>query len=285
MEFDERSGTQVEFVSSTPAPVQGPPTKNQRIWRFAKEMIGIALLLAVSYGVVLGIFYLNGSLDAFSALWFYVIWYPLLLVVLLVWVKVVQRQDLRPFLLGRPHWPAKGHRWFYIAYVVLWGAAICILVVLINLNLAILPVITLVLVVTLLHSCVGAPIVEEMVFRGYVYGRAETAWGQARFFTMWNREVPNEATGAMDVKPVMTFELTYAAIISSLIFGIYHMNPLQSVYTFFGGWIFCKTRNEWGKTLTAPMAFHASWNFLVGIISVLTFPFLTSLINKLFGGG
>ena len=102
------------------------------------------------------------------------------------------------------------------------------------------------IVLTLLTTCVGAPLVEETLFRGLVYKRLR---------------------GIMSATPAM--------IISSVLFGIIHGNIVQFIYATLVGFI-CAYVYEKFKSISAPIIVHASAN----IFSV----FLTFLMEASTGG-
>ena len=76
----------------------------------------------------------------------------------------------------------------------------------------------------ILVVCLFGPLVEELVFRGMIYGRLRRA-----------------------------FSIAPAAIISGLLFGIFHMNWVQGIYaTIFGiilAYVYEKTGTIWGSVL------------------------------------
>ena len=78
---------------------------------------------------------------------------------------------------------------------------------------------------------VGIPLAEELVFRGLVFGtvRKNRSFGQA-------------------------------AVMSALLFGIYHGNVLQGVYAFLMGLLFSWIM-EREKTIGAPLVTHMAANF------------------------
>lgn len=88
------------------------------------------------------------------------------------------------------------------------------------------------LFVQIVATCVGAPLVEELLFRGLVYKRMRT-----RFKAL----------------PCMIF--------SSLIFGAVHGNIVQFVYAFLIGMILAFVYEKF-KTIWAPVIFHAGANLL-----------------------
>ncbi len=96
------------------------------------------------------------------------------------------------------------------------------------------------LLMQLAGPCLLVPIVEELIFRGLCYPRMRT------IFSAWP-----------------------AALISSLLFAIYHGNLIQMIYAFpmalILAWIY-----EKGKSLIYPISFHIGAN----LIAVLAAAFL-----------
>lgn len=95
------------------------------------------------------------------------------------------------------------------------------------------------LFVQIVATCIGAPLVEELLFRGLVYKRMRT-----RF----------------KVIPCMIF--------SSLIFGAVHGNIVQFVYAFLIGLILAFVYEKF-KTIWAPIIFHAGANLLSIILTFI----------------
>jgi membrane protease YdiL (CAAX protease family) len=137
------------------------------------------------------------------------------------------------------------------------------------------------LIVGLIHSCIGAPVVEEILFRGYWYAQSEKVWDKDGWYINWDGIEFNIKTKQKESRRIMRFEITYAAIFSSLLFGIWHLNVIQAIYTFFGGLFFVKTKREWGDTLIAPMILHATWNFMAQIFVITNLPILTNFLTWL----
>ena len=95
------------------------------------------------------------------------------------------------------------------------------------------------IVLQLLTTCVCAPLVEELLFRGLVHRRL--------------RKV---------------FNVAPAMIVSSLLFGIIHGNVIQGIYAFLIGMI-CAYVYEKFKTIWAPIILHASANTLAIVSTFL----------------
>lgn len=95
------------------------------------------------------------------------------------------------------------------------------------------------LFVQIVATCIGAPLVEELLFRGLVYKRMRTKF---------------------KVLPCMIF--------SSLIFGAVHGNIVQFVYAFLVGLILAFVYEKF-KTLWAPIIFHAGANLLSIILTYI----------------
>lgn len=95
------------------------------------------------------------------------------------------------------------------------------------------------LFVQIIAAGIICPIVEEMIFRGLVYNRLRK------------------------VSSVMV-----AAVISALLFGIYHGNWVQAPYAFIIGML-CVYVYEKYKSIAAPILLHISANMLSVIISFM----------------
>lgn len=95
---------------------------------------------------------------------------------------------------------------------------------------------TLTVIIFFIYSVIGAPIHEELIFRGVTLHYAEKA------LPFWA-----------------------ANILQALLFGIMHMNIIQGTYAFlaglFMGYIYHRTKSIWGSII-----FHMIFNFLGSII-------------------
>jgi len=281
----------VEFVDN--APLQSE--KKIRGRDFLKEIIGFAVLFGIVI-VVGAIIFLALNLSDFYhnfstfmvniEFWFYLLFYAGFFCTFMLWAKGIKKQNLKSFFLSCPHLPEKGHRWFYVAYTTVWSGIIIVLIVLIAEGIVFLATINAQIILLLIYGCVEAPIVEEIIFRGYIYSRAEAVWGRRRFFAAWSQQEKSPQTQVVQTKRVMGFEITFPALVSSIFFGIYHIPSygVGAVVQFIGGLIFCKARNEWGNTLIAPMLLHSSWNLLAGAfqLGLLTYQPTQANIELLF---
>ena len=92
-----------------------------------------------------------------------------------------------------------------------------------------------------LTMAIVAPLVEEIVFRGLAYRRMK------RYTRPW-----------------------IAAIISALLFGLYHMNVVQGVYAFFLGLLLIVVYEKF-KSLWAPILFHAAANMFSIFLSEIVY--------------
>lgn len=105
------------------------------------------------------------------------------------------------------------------------------------------------LLVQILCTGILIPAAEELIFRGQMYTvlRAKMSWKWAMF-------------------------------ISSLFFGLYHMNIVQAIYAFILGLFLAWLRERFG-TLFAPWLLHVSANLVSILISILfnSFPALCTL--------
>lgn len=93
------------------------------------------------------------------------------------------------------------------------------------------------IVFEILGACVAAPVIEELIFRGIIYKRSEKY-----------------------MKPV------WAMVLSSIIFGLYHMNVVQGIYAFCIGMVFSFVYYKY-KNLSAPIMAHATANFISVLMS------------------
>lgn len=90
--------------------------------------------------------------------------------------------------------------------------------------------------IEILSAGIVVPIVEELIFRGLVHKRMRVY-----------------------IKP------SYAVILSSLLFGIYHMNVVQAVYAFLLGLAITYVYEKY-QSMAAPILFHMAAN-LMSVIS------------------
>lgn len=87
-----------------------------------------------------------------------------------------------------------------------------------------------VIAVTVIKSVVLAPVAEELTFRGLIFRRTEA------YVSFWP-----------------------AALVSSVLFGLYHMNLLQGIYAFLYGIMLCLVYKTF-RNILAPMIMHAAAN-------------------------
>lgn len=238
-------------------------------WDLIKEIIYFAILCVILAGILFGVFYLTIEYDAiFDNLSniFYLMFYPCLLGAFCIWIKLFKKRKFKDFMLGLPKMPKRGERWFYVLIILGYSIVMVTYVVLFAAGLAVF-VIPIDFWLLFFHGVVGAPIVEEIIFRGYIYLRCESIYNQNGYYISWTRKKFDDE-GLLTEFPFMTFQVTYAAIVSSLLFGIFHMNLLQLLYTPIAGLIICKFRREW-KSLIPCMIFHAMVNSFSHIYSVI----------------
>ena len=85
--------------------------------------------------------------------------------------------------------------------------------------------------------CIAAPILEELIFRVFLYNLIYRATG-----------------------------FTAAALASSAIFGIYHMNMIQGIYAFIMGMLFCFFYSR-DHRIWVPVLMHTGANLAVWLLS------------------
>lgn len=93
--------------------------------------------------------------------------------------------------------------------------------------------------ITILKSVILAPLAEEITFRGLVFRRMK------EYTSFWP-----------------------AALVSSLLFGLYHMNLMQGIFAFIYGLLLCAIYDRF-KNLWAPIAMHAAANLISILIQVI----------------
>ena len=85
--------------------------------------------------------------------------------------------------------------------------------------------------------CLAAPVLEEILFRGVIYDMLYRYTGFAA-----------------------------SAVISSLIFAIYHMNMVQGIYAFIMGMLICTLYHR-DHRIAVPIAMHTGANLAVWLLS------------------
>ncbi|MBD3352999.1 MAG: CPBP family intramembrane metalloprotease [Candidatus Lokiarchaeota archaeon] len=264
-------------------------SQSEKFAELIKEVILFALVLIVVMGVALGIFYLlKNELLINNEFYFHILWYPLACLAMIIWIIGIKKDNIKRYLLNKPSWPKPHHRWFYILYFIFFVIFISGWVVILSLGSewGYIDYPINLLIVSLTHSCIGAPLVEEILFRGYIHEKSEEVWGKDGWYINWKLlKYPNSQDENVKVheKRVMNFRITFAALFSSFLFGVWHLNVIQSIYTFFGGLIFVKTRREWGKTLIAPIILHSTWNLMAQVFVITNFPIMPDIINWMVG--
>lgn len=88
----------------------------------------------------------------------------------------------------------------------------------------------LVLVIQLIAYVVAAPVMEEMIFRGVIYGKLRKE-----------------------------FSAAVSVLITSVLFALIHDSGIQITYAFLMGAILCLLREQYG-TVIAAMIFHMVFN-------------------------
>jgi len=198
---------------------------------------------------------------------FYILFYPLMFIGFILWIKLIKKINVIEFLkdkLKNPKFPEKNQRWAY--YVVFISLIALLITFFIQLRLGFItyPIELPSFIYSKIHGIVGASIVEEIVFRGYFYDRCAEKFGKSRHFILWQRQT-FDPQGRVNNNIFMTFEISYAALFSSLLFYVYHFNPMAFL-TFIGGLIFCKFKREWNESLIPAMIFHGMWNGIMGLV-------------------
>ncbi|MHA1819367.1 MAG: lysostaphin resistance A-like protein [Promethearchaeota archaeon] len=256
--------------------------------QFFREMFLFALFIVFIMGSAVVVYYVvNGFKLGDYFVLFHVLWYPLAFACIFLWYKLVRKKKFRDLLLHKPKFPKKHHRWFYIVYSIFFLLIIVFWLMLLEKGnqYAYIRKDNVYIWLTFLHACIGAPIVEEIIFRGYVLNRAMDVWKNEGWYLTWNKKIYVATAGEerANIKeiPIMNFQISYAALIMAIFFGIWHINPIKMIYTPIGGLFFAKTRREWGDSLIPPMMLHTTWNFLANIFLWTAFPILSVFLGNL----
>lgn len=235
-----------------------------------KEFFLIILLWLVLALLFIGlpliiIFDLNWFLENFYTI-FYTTFYISLFIAFLIWIKLIRKIKFKDFILGRPKFPEKGRCWFSYLFIIGTTTIFSILMILLTLNILTisLPLNSFHNIVLLIHLAIGAPIVEEIFFRGYLYHKCEELYEMKKLNLYEQTQ-----------KPFRKLQISYAALISSFFFGIYHfniftLNFLYIITTAFIGLLFCQFRKEW-NSLIPGIIFHAIWNIMAVFIYLTSF--------------
>lgn len=108
-------------------------------------------------------------------------------------------------------------------------------------------------IATFISSCIAAPIVEELTFRGITFQFALRA-----VCPEWKGNLSKDAYGKLQVS---TAQFWMANVLQAVTFGVMHLNITQGVYAFVLGlvlgWVYWRT----GK-LRYSMGLHAAFNTL-----------------------
>lgn len=235
-----------------------------------------------------------------------ILMYPAILVCFLFWLIVIKKDNPKNYLLGRPSLPKNREKYVYLAYAVGFVVVIILWLFLLSTGLGNMNVTTpYSLVVEFFRMCICAPIVEEIIFRSYFYARIESLYGVDSWrienkkiihdfgFKMENanhetsNETNIEANNKADIQKfhsnaLLSLEITSAAIISSIFFSLWHLDPFKAIPTFAMGLLLCKIRNNCGKTLIIPILVHFSLNFYIYLGHYTNSDFVQNLYTNLF---
>ncbi len=94
-------------------------------------------------------------------------------------------------------------------------------------------------IITVIKTVILAPIAEELTFRGLIFRRMEV------YTSFWP-----------------------AAIVSSVLFALYHMNLLQGIYAFLYGIVLCLIYSKF-RNILAPLIMHAAANAFTLVFTYL----------------
>ena len=177
----------------------------------------------------------------------------------------VTRQNLGYQKIHKP----ESDLWFYYALIIIFTLGVVGFIGLVALGLVTLPVEMSVLLLSFAYACICAPVVEEFIFRGYLYKRSSDIFENQKWefdyrFLHW-----------FPFSLFKTYDLFYATLLTSILFGVFHLvgglsldNLVQVAYTFVGGLFFCRFKNQTQSIFTT-ILFHAAWNGAMGLIGIV----------------
>ena len=158
--------------------------------------------------------------------------------------------------------------WFYYLLIIVFIIGIIGFIGLLISGIIIIHVEISVLILSFLYACACAPMVEEFIFRGFLYKRATDIFKNKKWEFNWN---------FLEIFPFSLFrkyELYYATFFTSTLFGFFHLigglnldNLFQVIYTFIGGLFFCMFKNQ-TKSIFTSILFHSAWNGAMGLIGI-----------------
>ena len=183
--------------------------------------------------------------------------------VLFIWILIFRnKEDLTVENLGyNPIQKPENELWFYYLIIIVFIVGVIGFTGLLFLNIIYLPVILNVLILTFSYACICAPVVEEFIFRGFLYKRSSYIFDNNKW----------EVFGR--------FDLYYATLFTSILFGCFHLiggltfdNVIQVGYTFIGGLFFCRFKNQTNSIFTS-ILIHSAWNLAVGLVGIAAISF------------
>jgi parallel beta-helix repeat protein len=180
--------------------------------------------------------------------------YPILLISIIMWIKFVQKDEIRPILLKKSKMPIKEHYWFIYLVLMAFGINIFIIglkffFIFANGGPEFIPQNDFT-ISSIIYSVFMAPIMEEIIFRGYFY--------------IYLKKI-NEDSYKLNKNRFLLAE----CVISSVLFGVWHFYDILLIFlAFFFGLFLCKIRNEFGESLLVNTLLHSIYN-LAGIINLI----------------
>ncbi|WP_371805870.1 lysostaphin resistance A-like protein [Candidatus Lokiarchaeum ossiferum] len=198
----------------------------------------IAIFITGTATIIMGVEY-------FPITWRLFLSYPLLLLWLSVYQRGVLKEDFSKITLYLPKKPVQEHRWVQILTIALiFILILSILNVLIDFNPLVVRFPQKSTWVYIFYSCIQAPLVEELYFRGFFYSRVKE-WNH--FAKKLNRN----------------YFILIEAFCSAVLFAFWHVFSFMIFYSaFFVGLFLCFLRNEWGESLVLGFVIHSMYNFI-----------------------
>ncbi len=229
--FPETEGATIfDWTNSEPS-LKSPMKTRHVIFEVMIFMLGSATIIL--------------SMEYISIQWKLLLTYPLLLVWLVVFQRGVLKESIKLCYLKKPKTPPKDHQWVTILTFALIGILILgIFNILVSWSPFLVRTPAKSSWFYIYYSCIQAPIVEELYFRGFLYSRMKH----------WN-----QSTRKLSQNQFYLVE----AFCSALLFAFWHVFSFMVLYSaFFVGLFLSFLRNEWGESILLGLLIHSLYNFI-----------------------
>lgn len=206
--------------------------------KFRQFIFEILIFITGSATIIMGVDYFPISWKAFLT-------YPLLFFWLLIFQKGVLKESFNQCFLHFPKKPIQDHLWVhYLTITLFFILILSILNIVIDFNPFVIRIPVKSTWVYIFYSCIQAPFVEELYFRGFFYLRMKK----------WNQSAKKINRNCF---------ILIEAFFSAVLFAFWHVFSFMIFYSaFFVGLFLCFLRNEWGESLLLGFLIHSLYNFI-----------------------